>query len=190
MLGSWGRRCLVVLVVVAAAALVGCESKLAEPTLSPAPGELPEVVLETPEDAAYSALNCLQSNLRAAAHRDKQAEKESLERLRTVAAVRAIEQELAKWPQFEAVVGDDLIDGYLNNWAAAIAYYAEGLHFDRMRRASEGPSRVAVVVPASGPEDDALIQVISVRENDGRWRVLRIEFVVGSPTARPASQPS
>jgi hypothetical protein len=175
--------------LVTLAALFGCEGRPAERVLPPVPGELPEVVLQTPEDATRSVLTCLQADLRAVAHHDKPAQTECLEKLRTVAADTAIQQEFAKWPQFKAVAADDLIEGYINNWAAAIAYYGEGFHFGRMRRASETPSGVAVVVPASGPEDEALIQVTCVREDGGLWRVSRIEFVVESPTARPASQP-
>jgi hypothetical protein len=190
MLGLCGRGSLIVLMVMAATALIGCEGRPAEPRLPPKPGPLPEVVLETPEDAARTALEYLRADLRAVAHRDGQIEEACIERLRTIAAVAAIEQELARWPQFKAVLGDDPIEGYIDNWAAAIAYYAEGFHFDQMRRDFETPSKVAVVVPASGPEDDALIQVTCIREDDGPCRVSRIEFVVEAPTTRPASQSS
>jgi hypothetical protein len=174
----------------ATAALVGCEGKPAQPALPPKPGELPEVVLKTPEDAARSALVYLRADLRAVAHRDRQTEEKCLERLRTIAALAAIEQEFAKQPQLKGVVGEPPVEGYITNWAAAIAYYAEGFHFDQMRRSSETPAEVAVVVPASGPEDDALIQVSCIREDDGPWRVSRIEFIVEPAITRPASQPA
>ena len=191
MLGSCGRGCLILLLMaMAAAALVGCESRPGEPALPPGPGELPAIVLETPEDAARSVLTYLQADLQAVARRDRQAERECFEKLRAVASVTTIERSFAGLPQFKAVIGDDLVDGYLSNWGATVAYYAEGFHFDRMRRASQTPSKVAVVVPASGLDDDALIQVTCVREDDNQWRVSRIEFVVESPTARSVSQPA
>lgn len=180
--------CSVLLVVAASAMFVGCDGEPAQPRLPP-PGEVPEVVLKTPEEAARSVLACLQTELRARAHHDGQVASACLEKLRTAVAVKTLEQTLARMPQFKVVVGDDLVEGYVHNWGAAIAYYAEQLHFEQMRRASESASRAAVVVPASGPEDDALIQVTCVRGNDKLWRVSRIEFVAQAPSAPPASQP-
>ncbi|MFQ5806073.1 MAG: hypothetical protein ACE5I3_06455 [Phycisphaerae bacterium] len=177
------------LILAATAAPLGCENQPARPLAVPA-GVAPEVVLKTPEDAARSALTCLQADLRAIRNRDEQAAKACLEKLRRVAAVTTIEQTLARMPQFKTIVGDDAIKGFINNWGATIAYYAAGLQLEQMRRVSESASRVGVVVPASGPEDDALIQVTCVRGADDLWRVSRIEFVVETPTARPARPPA
>jgi hypothetical protein len=196
MLGLCGRGWLALPVVATMAAVMGCERKPAAPAPVPS-ASVPEVTLSTPEDAARSVLTCLQAHLQAVARDDQQAAKACLEKLRTVAAVTAIEQEFARWPRYKTVIGEDLIEGYVSNWAAAIAYYAgitakdnEGFHFDQMRRSSEAPSKVAVVVPASGPNDDALIQVTCVREDGAVWRVARIEFVTELPTALPRSQPT
>ena len=186
-----GARLTMILVI---AALVGCENNPPGSALRPPP-ELPQVILDTPENTARSALLGLQAELRAVANNDPQAAQEALEQLRSLVAIKAVERMLNRMPQFKTLFGDDLIEGYINSWGATIAYYAEGFHFDRMRRGFVAPSKVAVLVPAAGPEDAALIQVTCLRQDDGTWRVSRIEFVtLGAtsappPVTQPASEP-
>jgi len=179
------------LLILAIAALVGCEGNPSGSAPRPPP-ELPPVVLDTPENAARSALTGLQAELRAVANNDPQAAQEALEQLRALVAVKAVEKTLNRMPQFKTLFGDDLIEGYIKNWGATIAYYAEGFDFDRMRRGFVAASKVAVLVPATGREDAALIQVTCLRQEDGTWRVSRIEFVtLGTTSApRPATQPA
>lgn len=183
------------LLLAVAVGLIGCEpgSEVPAPT---AAGELPAVVLDTPEDTARSTLLRLQAHLRAIARQDEAATRECLAQMRTLVAAASIKRTLARRPRFSVLVGDDPIEGYIDNWGAAIAYYAgvsggdDSFHFERMHRISETPARVAVGVPASGPDDDALIQVTCVREDDGLWRVSRIEFAVETTSTRPASPPA
>jgi hypothetical protein len=105
-------------------------------------------------------------------------------------ATAEIEKTLSRLPHFANLLGEDLVAGYIRNWGAAIAYYAEDFHFDRMRRTTSTPASVSVVVPASGPQDDALIQVTCLARSDSTWHVLRIEFITESATAAAASQPA
>jgi hypothetical protein len=179
------------LMILAIGALVGCENNPPSSALRPPP-ELPVVALDTPENAARSALLGLQAQLRAIANNDPQAAQEALNQLRSLVAVEAVQRMLNRMPQFKTLFGDDLIEGYINNWGATIAYYAEGFHFDRMRRGFVAASKVAVLVPASGRDDTALIQVTCLRQDDGTWRVSRIEFVtLGTTSApQPATQPA
>jgi predicted small lipoprotein YifL len=174
------------LVATVALTLAGCEKPA--PTVLPPPDAVPEVNLDTPEDAARSALTLLRSELRAIAQQNEQAADDCLAKLRTLVAVQTIDQRLARLPQFKVVVGGDVIEGYLENWAAAVAYYTEGLHLEQMRRGAQSSTRAAVVVPASGPEDQALIQITCIREDDGLWRVSRMDFVTAFPASQPASQ--
>lgn len=155
------------------------------------------MILDTPENAARSVLLCLQAELRAAANRDSQVAEACLEQMLSMVAAENIEKVLRRMPQFTAFLGGDLIEEYVRNWGSAVAYYAEGFRFEDMRCSVNSPARVAVVVPAAGPEDEALIQVTCLRRDDGTWRVSRVEFTTDSaastpvppPTTQPASEP-
>jgi hypothetical protein len=182
------RRSSLLLAVAVVTVLFGCERKLSEQDAPPC--DLPETALATPEETARTVLGCIQADLRAVARDDKTAIEACLEKLQTVASARTIRQEFARLPQFKALVGDELIKGIVSNWAAALAYYADGLHLKQMRRVSESDSKVVLVVPASGPDDKTLIQITCVHEDDGLWRVARIEFVPAIPASQPTSQPT
>lgn len=186
MLQTRGMRITTLLLVPVLAALTGCERQpVAVPTLPP-PGPVPAVKLDTPEDAARTALTCIQTELRAVAHEDEQTAEQCREQLVRVAAARTIEQTFAKMPQFKMVVGDEMLEGYVANWGSTISYYAQDLHFDRMRRGAAAESQVLVLVPASGAEDDALIQLTCVRETENTWRISRIEFATEPVATQPA----
>lgn len=187
MLACGGRGRLALPAVVVAVALMGCENRPPEPAAT-LPDDWADTVLKTPEDAARNVLTYLQAELRARARHDEQTVRACAEKLRALAAVKTIEQTLARLPQFKTLVGDDAVQGYVDNWGATIAYYAEGLHLEQMRRAAQSNAKVAVIVPASAPDDDALIQVTCVNEGDQLWRIARIEFVVEPPAAAPTSQ--
>jgi len=196
MLRSLGPGCLALPVIVVAVALMGCESRPPEPAAA-LPDDWAYTVLKTPEDAVRNLLTCLQADLHARARGDEQTVRNCDAKLRTLAAANTIEQTIARLPQFETLVGEDAVQGYLDNWGATIAHYADGLHLDQMRRASESRTKVAIIVPASAPDDEALIQVTCVDQGDRLWRVSRIEFVVepvavtttSQTAAPPASQP-
>jgi hypothetical protein len=173
------------LIVAAAIVLPGCGQSPSRTAPRPAP-ELPAVTLDTPENAARSALLCLQAELRASANHDEKTAAAALERLEAIVATDETKAALSRVPQFETLLGEDLIDGYIHNWGSTIAYYAEGLQLERMRRVTHTSGKVAVVVPATGPEDDALIQVTCVRGDGDGWHVSRIEFITKNTTSAPA----
>ncbi len=176
-------------ILVLGAVLSGCDNSRTKSASRPAP-ELPAVALDTPEAAARCVLTGLQAELRAVASGDQELAQAALEQLRSMVAAEAIEKRLNRMPQFEGLLGADLIAGYIRNWGSTIAYYAEGFRFERMRRVTDTPAKVSLVVPASGPADDALIQVTCLRQDDGTWRVSRIEFVGETTTTAPVSQPA
>lgn len=193
MRGLCARNGLLLSVLAVAAVLSGCDSRPPASASRPAP-ELPPVVLDTPENAARSMLFCLQAELRAAANGDSQTAEACLEQMLAMVAAEDIERALSRMPQFTAFVGDDVIEGYVHNWGSAIAYYAEGFRFDQLRRSVDTSAQVGVVVPATGPEDEALIQVTCLQRDDNTWRVSRIEFIThtapSTPTPQPTTQPA
>jgi|GEM_PF-3506100 len=158
------------------------------------PGEAPVIDLAAPENAAKTALLSLQAELRAVANEDEETSRTAFDQLRYLIDDESVFEMLNRTPRYKALLGEDLIKGLIENWGSAIAYYAEGLHLDQMRRLSESASKVLVVVPASGAHDDALIQVTCVFSDDDSWHVSRIEFVrpddVIEPAAPAGSQPT
>ena len=183
------RNGLIFSILAAAAVISGCDNAPPGSASRPAP-ELPPITLDTPENAARTVLVCLRAELRAVANCDEQTAEASVEQLRSMVATEAIEKVLSRVPQFEGLLGEDLVKGYIRNWGSTIAYYAEGFHLDRMRRAVDTPAKVSVVVPATGPEDDALIQVTCVPGSNDGWRIMRVEFITETATSATTSQPA
>jgi hypothetical protein len=187
--GLRARNGLLVSILVVGTALSGCDNSRTESASRPAP-ELPAVALDTPENAARLVLTYLQAELRAVANGDQELAQAALAQLRSMVAAEVIANRLKRMPQFKGLLGDDLVEGYIRNWGSTIAYYAEGFRFERMRRVADTPAQVSLVVPASGSADDALIQVTCLRQDDGTWRVSRIEFGSETTTSTPATQPA
>lgn len=187
--GLRARYGLILSLVAAGAALPACDNSQPPSASLPAPRP-PAVALDTPEQAARSVLTGLQAELHAVAHDDQESSAAALKELRSIVDAEAIQRRLARAPRFGGLLGGkDQVEGYIQNWGSMIAYYAEGFRFERMRRVADTSATARLVVPASGPEDDALIEVTCLRQDDATWRVSRIEF--GSPTtsSTPATQP-
>ena len=161
----------------------GCGSSPATLTERP-PANVPPVLWGTPEDAAQTVLLTLQTQLRAAAHHDAETGKKALAQMHYLVAKEDLMRGLKRMPQYKALLGEDLIEGLVDNWAATISYYAEGFRFDQMQRDFESsamingtPTEVHVVVPAQGANDEARIQVNCLYEESGdRWLVARVGF--------------
>ncbi len=170
--------------------LPACEQRQAAHS---APVRPPAITLDSPEQAVQSLFSGLkQLHDRIAAH-DKAAATHCRQALRAVVAEKELIALIDRHPRIKLAINEngkgDVVDGMVRNWASATSYYIDGVHLDRMYRTKAAKAgRVAVVVPASGPADDALIQVTCVRGTDGRWRVLRVEFVVEAPPLVPATR--
>ena len=178
------RSCMIGCMFTVLFLLAGCQRNTTGlPELPPA--EIPPLMPGTPEDSTQTVLLTLQADLRAAAAGDEATRKKALDQLRYMSAEQELMQGLNRMPQYEALLGKDLIGGFIDNWAAIVSYYAEGFHFDRMHRVFDATAHmndkqreVRVVVPASSPGDEALIQVDCVYdEGTDRWLVMRIGFL-------------
>ena len=185
--GSRGGIIIALMVAVCVVGLTGCGGAT-KPVVKPPPGDV-KVDLTTPENATRTVLLTIQAELRACAHDDMEAAEKLREQLLAISTADSIGHQLARLPRFKAMLGEDMVKGYIRNWGSKIAYYAEGLHFDRWRRGAADEETVAVIVPASGPDDDALIQVLCLRQKDNNWHVARIEFVTPTLAAAAESQP-
>jgi hypothetical protein len=147
----------------------------------------------SPQAVTRTALTSIQQELNAIAAHDRHAADQALAKLVALAAQDAIRQRFAAQPVYRMIVRDDEVRGLAELWSAAVAYYADGIQFDRMR-VVPGPDEdtVLVLVPAEGPEDAATLRVECLRDPSGRWRVSRIDFAApgAAPTTAPASAPA
>jgi hypothetical protein len=148
------------------------------------------VALDSPEDAVRSVMVGLRRLEVAADKHDDAAAKSLRETLGQAVAEEVVKRALAPHPRIQFVIGDDMREGIVGNWASTTAYYAGGAHFDQMFRTAQTQSTVTLVVPASGKDDDALIQFTCNRCDDGLWRVSRVEFVVNAKPLAQSSQPA
>lgn len=166
---------------------------------SASPAEAPSadsaVVLGTPEHATGSLLHFLGAHLRAIADGDKAAA--ARYRDQVVWHIAARDEIVARHRKVRGGRAKDeigVLRRCVENWAAILAYYADGLALDQMRL-EEGARRalqVVVLVPARGGDDQAVIRVTCLLGGDGKWRVRAIDFAdAASAAPRPeAAQPS
>lgn len=174
--------------------LIGCDSSPAEVQARPA-AVIPPISLGTPEDATQTVLLTLQARLRVAAYRDVETAKKALSQLRYLASEADLMRGLDRLPAYKSLLGNDVIEGFVDNWAATVSYYAEGYRLDEMSRVFESstmindtPTEVHVIVPAAGKDDEAQIQVNCVYDESGdRWLIARVGFL-GKASDKIASE--
>jgi len=177
------------MLVVAGLLLSACQEPVPPATSAPA---VP-ISTKTPEDAARSLLNLLREQLHAAARADRPA----VARLRELALDRLVarpelERHITGLAQMTEAERTELFHKLVDSWAAAIAYYADGLALDQLK--ALGPTagaRVAdLVVPARTPDDTAILHVYCQRTSGEEWRVIGLELVPPrTPATAPASSP-
>ena len=158
---------------------------------------LPVVELDTPQAAARSLLLTLRAYLDARAGHDAPGAGQALEQAAERVAARdvlvaRVTRERGRPPKDEARWLRDLVQ----NWAATIAYYRQ-LDFDRVTARPAGTARQQeVLVPAAGAADRAVLRLMCVQGEDGRWRVDGVGFAApaatssGPAAATPAVGPS
>ncbi|RMF75076.1 MAG: hypothetical protein D6744_13850 [Planctomycetota bacterium] len=171
-------------------ATTGCEKPPGD-KIDPLPPSADETA--SPEAAARAVLTCIQEEIRAVAARDHEQVRKCRARLLGLAAADRIEESFRKAPIYRMLVGTDVLRGYVEDWGATIAWYADGLRLDEMRRdpAKSSDDDVTLLTPATGEGDSALISVRCVKAADGAWRVWRIEFAdANPPTSAPATKPA
>jgi len=176
--------------------LSGCR-----PAPAPPKTALPSVELDTPEAAARSLLLTLRAYLDARAGHDAPGAAQALEQAAgRVAAgdvlVTRVTRARGRPPKDEERWLRDLVQ----NWAVTIAYYRE-LDFDHVTVRPAGTARQReVLVPATGAADRAVLRLICVQGDDGRWRVEGVGFAAPAatsfgpaasiPAVRPSTQTS
>jgi hypothetical protein len=161
--------------------------------------------LRSPEDAARSLMELLRAQLAAVAGRDRAAA--ARYRDQVAQEIVARDDVMARYNTLTgrtARTEDEVLHRLVESWAAAIAYYADGLDLQHMRlSAVAGQSGKAVVeIPAHGPNDEALLNVACLRGADERWRVVGVEFALpeaphattlpaqAAPASREVTQPA
>jgi hypothetical protein len=150
--------------------------------------------VDTPEVAARTLLRGIQEELRALRRNDRRLASAFHEHLRAAVHEAAVAERFNKAPHYRLLLGQgDVTDRITGVWAADLAYYAEGLHFERMRvvggDGSAPVDTVLVLVPGSGRDDEAWIELTCVRRSDGTWGVSGIDFASGPPAEAGAPPP-
>lgn len=144
----------------------------------------PSVDQSSAESAARCLIQTLQAERAAIRAKDRQAADAALAQARALTAVEAVEAEMKKHPNYRPWIGDDPAGGMARLWGSLTAYYLDGVDLSALR--SVGGEKVATVLaPAKGPLDTTMLSITCVRQADGRWGVLRVEF-----SERSASQPT
>ena len=148
-----------------------------------------ELTLEqdTPEHAVASALRCVRHVLDAATAGDKPLARAYRNTLRGVASELEIEKAIARSPRVAIMLGNDPIDGYLDNWCSALSYYANDIDERQLTRVSETPTRVVLRGAASEARNRQPIEFVCVTGADSRWHLAHIEFVAAA--SQPAPTP-
>ena len=151
-----------------------------------------DIVLKTPPDTARTLLLLLRAQLHASAGRDRAALHRAQEQ--TADQVLARDEILARYHTLAgraALEDSRALDNLVENWAAIVAFYADGFEFERMRQVSppnEGLTAV-VDVPARGPHDQTILRIGCLRGKDEQWRVTSLAFATAEPATPLASQP-
>lgn len=158
------------------AGVPGCR-RPADATGSP-PLELPVVNRESHVAATRSALQLVQVYLRAVELRRPTLARQCIDNLIDLADAASIERAAGRHKQIRAFVGDDLVRGFVENWCASLAYYAEGFRLDEMTGVYTAPDESAarVHVRASAKGRENRVRADCVRLPDGRWAIARLEL--------------
>ncbi|MBK9118752.1 MAG: hypothetical protein IPM18_04005 [Phycisphaerales bacterium] len=151
-----------------------------------------DVDTTTPVAAAQSTLRGLTAQLAASTQGNRAAAHATRDRL--IATLMAREETYARYRARAGVGAVEMplfLARLVDNWAAAIAYYAADVRYDEARtvpRANDS-SKAEIAIPAHGPNDDALIGIWLQRDAQGAWRVTALQFLSrDAATTTPATQ--
>ncbi len=166
------------------AAGYGCARQT--PTTNPTPTE---VVLNSPKEAARSLMLAFQAQLHAAWNNDHRAADFYRDEIANRIAAREYLQ--ARQGGRDEQERETLLKTLVDNWASIVAYYIDGVDLDHMLVGPGGtPNSVVVTMPASGPQDQTTIQILTMAGPDQQWRVAAVQFVPRFVAAIPASAPT
>jgi len=163
------------------------------------PDQTGQLALDTPANAARSALTCIAGLRAARAAGDRAATTHWKQRLVELAAADTILERHRRVAGRPAADESALLARFVGDWPAVAGYYTDHLQPDRIEiitasadgpRPGESPgaTRADAYVPATGPAGEANIRLECVRGKDGLWRVARIDFAP-APASCPTSQP-
>lgn len=164
----------------------GCRREDAiPPDYAVPPPRSAKIRLDTPQQAARSLLLLLQEHLQAVARDEEFVAIQSRDQI--VWHILAQRDVMSQYEANPYAYRHDRVgiqNTLVENWAATIAFYAEGLDFDGIESIHGSVSRAAVRVPARHGDDQASIEVACVLDDNEEWRVLAIDFE--PPAARTA----
>lgn len=167
--------------------VTGCERSASAPATRPA--DVVEVRLESPVAAARTLLTTLRATVRAGARGDAAA----------VAALKrqtlSIVDPVKIGTNYVRVLGgrpanftDEQLrtaaQGVVAHWPSLIALYSEGLDLDHIEplTATVNSPAINVALRATGDGASAMLRVATLRDEEGNWRPIAIDFVA-QPTA-------
>lgn len=162
----------------------GCRRGPAATSSQPAAPDS-EIVRTTPQDTVRSLLQILRAELQAIARKEKgEADRQ---RDRIVAQVLATDDIMGRHKKAAGRFAKDahvVLPVLVENWAAVLSYYADGLAMEEIRLAATGRDGTSAVVeiPARGLSDEAVLRVVCVRDKDDQWHVAALDF---APRPRP-----
>jgi len=167
----------------------GCRRESPPPATLPA-GVQVAIKVDTPTDAVRSLLELLTEHLHAIARHDRLAAAAYrnlvAEKLTARQHIMTRYREIARpFDKDEATVLRTISE----SWATIIAYYADGIEWERISLTglAHDADEAVVDVPAHGPDDDALIRVACERDDKGKWSVSALEL---APPSEATTQPA
>jgi hypothetical protein len=155
---------------------------------------MPELILDTPQDAARTVLRMLSAEHAARSQRDKVAASEVRELLDVAIDKNIIREALKKNNALRALgsTGGGVRE-YVDMWGATLSYYFHGIKYEQLVSlpGSGDSARVPMLIPAEAAGDTAWIRVEAAVGDDKLWRVYRIVFepprVAAAITSKPAA---
>ncbi len=170
------RRCVLIVCLLAATLVSGCERKTPSPSSQPADFE---VVLDTPEDTVRTFI----TTMRHAIDTRAQGDREQASRYRRLVAQNLMDREqlrqstlLVKRSQIEQ---DDYLGKLAEGWHRIGSYYVHGAALDQLRRTDAGadPASAKIELSAAGAADTATFGFELHRCRDLKWRVVHFGYV-------------
>lgn len=166
----------------------GCAKPGAGKSL-PAP-RMPQVQTDTPEQAARSALQLMQNELRAVAAHDSQLTTRIHEALLELVARREAEKALKNVSGAKSLLGEDVVSGMVELWTAALAHYSEGIDFESVTQTQGATAtEVAVYASAVAGKETAYLRVDCLKDAN-RWLIRNFTIDAAGPPRAGEARPS
>ncbi|MGE0480872.1 MAG: hypothetical protein AB7Q17_10425 [Phycisphaerae bacterium] len=172
--------------------VAGCERAAPPPATQPA--EPIVVQLDSPQNAAKALLIALRDTVRAAARGDAAAvaalKRRTLEIVDPVSIgtnyVRVLGGRAANLTDAQLRAA---AEGVIAHWPSMIAFYIEGLDLEHIEPlpATVGNAAMNVALHATGEGRSAVLRVATLRDEQGQWRPIGLDFVAQHTATRPSA---